>query len=78
MAPIAEIEQRLAAYRQAELEVLSNGQSYELPGPDGLRKFTRADLEKIQRMIKLLEQDLSEAQARSQGRPRRRSLVPMP
>ena len=78
MATLAELEQRLAAYRQAEIDVLTKGQSYEIPGPDGSRKFSRASLADLQKMIQKLEKDISEATARSQGRPRRRSLVPFP
>jgi len=78
MATLAELEQRLAAYRQAETDVLTRGQSYEIPGPDGASKFTRANLADLQKTIQKLEKDISEATARGQGRPRRRLLVPFP
>ena len=78
MATLTELEQRLAAYRQAELDVLTKGQSYEIPGPDGSRRFSRASLADLQKMIKALELDISDATARGQGRSRRRTLVPYP
>jgi hypothetical protein len=78
MATLAELQQRLAAYQQAEQDVLLKGQSYEIPGPDGSRKFTRANLETLQGMIKVLEQDIAAASARESRRPRRRALVPFP
>ncbi|MFN6339684.1 MAG: hypothetical protein ACK41W_13310 [Cyanobacteriota bacterium] len=78
MATLTELEQRLAAYRQAELDVLTKGQSYEIPGPDGSRRFSRASLADLQRMIQALELDISRATALGQGTPRRRVLVPYP
>lgn len=71
MATVSEIQQRLAAYRQAEISILTAGQEFEIStGPDG-RRIARAPLSVIQKTIKQLEDDLALALARTnKGRTR--------
>lgn len=67
MATAAEIQDRLTAYRQAELRILEGGQESEASsGPDG-RRTRRASLEAIQAAIKQLEKDLALQRAREGG-----------
>lgn len=62
------IKERLDAYYEAELEVLS-GQEYTI----GSRKLRRADLPEIRQAIKDLEVAYSEAQRMARGQGQRRS-----
>ena len=62
-----DIEARLAAYREAELRILSGGQESEASsGPDG-RRTRRANLADIQSEIKRLEAALALQQQRETG-----------
>ncbi len=67
MATKTQIEERLAAYRTAEMLILTGGQEFEVSsGPDG-RRINRASLASIQKQIKDLEDQLSLANARANG-----------
>jgi hypothetical protein len=58
MATVAEIQERLQLYRNAEKKILEGNQSWEVSG----NKFTRAELPSISRMITSLEMQLAQAQ----------------
>lgn len=66
---LAKAKERLNAYYEAELAVLS-GQSYKI----GTRSMTRADLGEIRRAIKDLENLVAELEAQAAGGGPRRAF----
>jgi len=63
---LTKAKERLAAYYEAEMAVLS-GQSYKI----GTRSMTRADLTEIRAAITSLENAVEELTAQASGRGRR-------
>ena len=63
MATIAELQTRLAAYKAAELEILTRGQAYST---HEIRK-DRGNLETIQKMISSLESQISTKEKNAAG-----------
>lgn len=55
MPTLAELQERLTLYRDAERAVLQGHQSYTI----GSQQFTRANLSQIQAMIRTLEQQVA-------------------
>lgn len=55
MPTLAELQERLAAYRAAELTILQGHQAYTV----GSQTFTRANLGQVQAMIRSLEQQIA-------------------
>lgn len=55
MATLPELQERLAAYRAAELKILETNQAYTI----GSQQFTRANLGQVQAMIRTLEQQIA-------------------
>lgn len=55
MATLTELQERLAAYKAAELKILETGQAYTI----GSQQYTRANLGQIQAMIRTLEQQIA-------------------
>lgn len=70
------LQARLAAYQEAELQVLERGQSYGISeGNDG-RTFTRANLADLQKIISKLEDQIALEETRASGSRRYRILSP--
>lgn len=55
MPTLAELQERLAAYKAAELSILNGHQSYSV----GSMTFARANLAQVQAMIRTLEQQIA-------------------
>lgn len=67
---LAQAEAQLASYLAAETAVLTN-QSYEIAG----RKFTRTDLDSIQKGIEIWSGRVATLTQRASGRSRSRTVV---
>jgi len=63
-----ELERRLALYRSAEAEILTTGQSYAVDDLDLRRQLTHADLSRIQKTIRYLENQIMAVSSFLNGR----------
>lgn len=64
----AELERRLALCRSAEEEILTTGQSYSVDDLDLRRQLTHADLARIQKTIRYLENQVMAVSSALDGR----------
>ena len=59
MPTLAELTERLTAYRNAETAILTGGQAYSSSSGASERGATRANLALVQSMIRTLEQQIA-------------------
>ena len=59
MPTLAELQERLAAYKEAELRILDSGQAFASSSGSSERSGTRANLAQVQAMIRTLEQQIA-------------------
>jgi hypothetical protein len=55
MPTLAEVQERLALYREAERKILVDNQSYQI----GDQQFSKASLGQVQREIRFLEEQIA-------------------